>query len=130
MNNFAAVPVHGRQLTVTSLPEVLFSGGTESVGEGSVLWLYCEVNSTSPTLRVTWKKNNFAVVQDHPHLHIRSSTTEDSSTFILVLDYLLLTDSGTYYCTAEDGGSSVNGSGLTLSGILELPHQKKNNVCK
>ena len=103
---------------MTSLPEVLFSGGTESVVEGSVLWLYCEVNSTSPTLRVTWKKNDSAVVQDHPHLHIRSFITEDSSTFILILDYLLLTDSGTYHCTAEDGGSSVNGSELSLSGII------------
>ena len=46
------------QLTVTSLPAVLFNGGSQSIVEGSVIWLYCEVDSVSSSLMVTWNKDN------------------------------------------------------------------------
>ena len=47
------------QLSVISLPDILFSGSnpTRGIVERSVIRLYCEVNSTSSTLSVTWNKD-------------------------------------------------------------------------
>ena len=51
---------------MTSLP-ALFSGSGQTVVEGSVIWLYCKASSTSPTLTVTWNKDNTEIVEDVPH---------------------------------------------------------------
>ena len=108
---------HG-QLTVTSLPAVLFDGGSQSIVEGSVIWLYCQVNSTSPTLTVTWTKDSVPVVLDVPHIRMRRSTSASSTILILIVDNFQSSDTGMYQCTAqEEGGSAVMGTSLMLTGI-------------
>ena len=57
---------------MTSLP-ALFSGSGQTVVEGSVIWLYCEASSTSPTLTVTWNKDNTEIVEDVPHIFTKRS---------------------------------------------------------
>ena len=84
--------------------------------EGSVVWLYCEVNSTESTLTVTWNKDNILLVQDVPHIRIRNSTSDTSTTFLLVVDNFQASDNGTYQCTAQDKGATANGTALTLTG--------------
>ena len=101
---------------MTSLPAVLFNGVNQSIVEGSVIWLYCEVNSVSPSLTVTWNKDNIPLEQDVPHIRMRSSNTTSSSTFLLVVDNFQSSDDGTYQCIAEDGAMRGNGASLTLTG--------------
>ena len=103
---------------MTSLPVVLFNGGSQSIVEGSVIWLYCEVDSVSPSLRVTWNKDNVPLEQDVPHIRMRSSSITSSSTFLLVVDNFRSSDGGTYQCIAEDGVMAGNGSTLTLTGAV------------
>ena len=86
--------------------------------EGSVIWLYCELNSVSPSLRVTWNKDNVPQAQDVPHIRMRSSNNTSSSTFLLVVDNFQSSDDGTYQCIAEDGVMTWNGSTLTLTGAV------------
>ena len=107
----------GQSLEVTSLPEDIFSGGSETVVEGSVVWLYCQVNSTASTLTVTWSKDGASLVQDVPHIRMRSSSDDTSTTLLLVLDNLQASDSGVYRCTAQDGGETARGNALTLTGL-------------
>ena len=70
-------------LQVTSLPSVLFhsNGGLHNVVEGSVIQLYCSVEST--TASFTWTKDGNPVVIDVPHL--RERTSNDSTTVTSVL---------------------------------------------
>ena len=104
---------------VTSLPAVLFDGGSQTIVEGSVIWLYCQVNSTDPTLTVTWNKDSVPVVLDVPHIRTRSSTSASSSTFLLVVDNFQPSDGGMYQCTAqEEGGNVAMGAPLTLIGAV------------
>ena len=103
---------------MASLPAVLFNGESQSIVEGSVIWLYCEVDSVSPSLRVTWNKDNIPLEQDVPHIRMRSLSTTSSSTFLLVVDNFQSSDDGTYQCTAEDGVMTGNGSTLTLTGAV------------
>ena len=111
------VAAQGQSLVVSSLPEAVFSGGSETVVEGSVVWLYCHVNSIASTLRVTWSKDGASLVQDVPHIRMRSSSDDTSTTLLLVLDNLQASDSGVYQCTAQDGGETVRGTALTLTGL-------------
>ena len=103
---------------MTSLPAVLFNGGSQSIVEGSVIWLYCEVDSVSPSLRVTWNKDNVPLIQDVPHVRMRNSSTTSSSTFLLIVDNFQSPDGGTYQCSAEDGVMTGNGSTLILTGAV------------
>ena len=105
-------------LSVTSLPDLLFSGSnpTRSIVEGSVIRLYCEVNSNSSTLSATWNKDGRKVVQDVPHIIIRTSTSSSSTTLLLVLDNVVSCDAGLYQCTAQDGVISASGTALTITG--------------
>ena len=105
---------------MTSLPEVLFTGGSRTIVESSVVWLYCEVNSTAPTLTVTWNKDGVALMQDVPHIRMRSSTSASATTLLLVLDNFQVSDGGTYQCSAQDGTSTAMGDTLTLTGNPEI----------
>lgn len=115
ISNFTAIS--GPALAVNVLPTVLFSGGSRSIVEGSVVWLYCQVNSIALTLTVTWTKDGVPLVQDVPHIRMRSSSSAAaSSTFLLVVDTFRGSDSGVYQCTAEDRGDTAIGTALTLTG--------------
>ena len=117
---------------MTSLPAALFTGGSRTVVEGSVIWLYCEVSSTAPTLTVTWNKNSVPLVQDVPRIIMRSSTSGSSTTFLLAVDNFQVSDSGTYQCTVQDGTSTGMGDMLTLTGERisdhELPVASEDNL--
>lgn len=85
--------------------------------EGSVIWLYCRVNSVAPSLRVRWTKDGTTLVRNVPHIRTTNSSSATSSTFVLVLDSFQATDDGLYQCTAEDGGDTVTSTPLTLTGM-------------
>ena len=106
------------QLSVTSLPDVLFSGSdpARNIVEGSVIWFYCEVISASSTPSVTWNKDGRTLVQDVPHIILRTSTTSSSITLLLVLDNVVSSDAGLYQCTTQDGQDTATGTTLTITG--------------
>ena len=101
-------------LVVTSFPEILF---TEDVVEGSEVRLYCQVNSLSPGLTVSWEKDGQSLVQDVPHIITRRA---GPSVFTLVLNDLRTSDSGVYQCSAldEDSRNKGVGTALTLIGTV------------
>ena len=105
------------QLSVTSLPDVLFSGSnpTRNIVEGSVIWLYCEVNLVSSTL--SWNKDGRTLVQDVPHIIWRTSTTSSSITLLLVIDNVVSSDAGLYQCTGQDGQTTATGNRVNITGI-------------
>ena len=84
--------------------------------EGSVIWLYCEVNLNSSTLSATWNKNGQELVQDVPHIIVRISTFSSFTTILLVLDNVVSSDAGLYQCTAQDGVITASGTALTITG--------------
>ena len=83
--------------------------------EGSVIRLYCEVNSSSSALSVTWNKDG-GLVQDVPHIILRTSNTSSSTTLLLVVDNVVSSDAGLYQCTAQDGQDTVTGTTLNITG--------------
>ncbi len=106
-----------RILSVASLPDLLFSEH-KSIVEGSVLWLYCEVSSISDTLSVTWNKDGGQLVQDIPHIRLRTSNTSSFTTLLLVIDNVVSSDAGVYQCTARDGQYYISGESLTVTGVI------------
>lgn len=111
-------------LTLTSLPDVLFSGKNQTIVEYSVVWLYCLADPKSPTLEVTWNKDGEPLVQDVPHIHLRSSGSDADmySTLILVVDKFQASDSGAYQCIAQDGDIVATGGTSRLLGIHMMSH--------
>ena len=108
--------VQGQLTTVTSLPEVLFNGGSQDIVEGSVVWLYCEVDTVNSTVTATWNKDSEPLVQDLPHIHMETSSSDSSTTFLLMVDDFHTSDSGVYQCTAQEGAVTAMGTALTLTG--------------
>ena len=108
------------QLTVTTLPDVLFqnSGGIHSIVEESVVWLYCTAASTTATPSITWTKNGVTLVNNPPHIRIRSSSNDTlvSTPSSLVVDNFQAADDGVYLCQASDGTAALSSSNLTLTG--------------
>ena len=100
----------------TSLPYTIFSGSSTSVVEGSILWLYCEVKATSSSLSVSWNKDGKSLIQDVPHIRLRTSTSSSSTTLLLVLDNVVCSDTGVYQCTAQDGLDNDRGLELNVTG--------------
>ena len=84
----------------------------------SVVWLYCQVNSISPALTVTWNKDSIPLGLDVPHIRMRRSSDATSTTFLLVVDTFTASDNGTYQCFAENGGDTAMGTSLTLTGMF------------
>ena len=110
-----SIAADGQAFTLTSLP-ALFSGSGQTVVEGSVIWLYCEASSTSPTLTVTWNKDNTEIVEDVPRIFTRRSTSGSYTTFLLGVDNLQVSDGGTYQCSVQDGADIVTGDMISLTG--------------
>ena len=112
-----ATEIHCIEISVTSLPDLLFREH-KSIVEGSVLWLYCEVNSISSTLSVTWNKNGGQLVQDVPHIRLRTTNTSSSTILLLVIDNVVSSDAGVYQCTARDGQDYVSENNFTMTGTV------------
>ena len=109
--------VQAQSLVVTSLPAVLFqtNGGVHNITAGSVIQLYCSVQST--TASFSWTKDGRLVVIDV--LHLRERTCNDSTTTmsVLTVDNFQSSDSGAYQCMAIDGDSAAPGDTVELRGI-------------
>jgi len=108
------------QLTVTTLPDILFlsNSGVHRVAPQSAIWLYCTANSATATPSITWTKDGVTLVNDPPHIRIRSSNdTLLSTTSSLVVDnFGIADDDGIYLCQASDGTATRNSSTLSLTG--------------
>ena len=107
-------------LQVTSLPSVLFhsNGGLHTVVEGSVIQLYCSVEST--TASFSWTKDGNRVVIDVPHLQERTANDDTTTTSVLTVDNFQSSDTGTYQCSARDGMRTGNGASVTLNSSFQL----------
>ena len=88
--------------------------------EGSIVWLYCQVNSSSTIPTVTWTRDSSPLVPDTPHIRMRNSTSSNSSTtlYMLIVDNFQTSDSGMYQCIVQD--MSVMGTAVTLTGTVAL----------
>ncbi len=103
---------------MTSLPSSFYNESSTSVVQGSVVWLYCEVNSISITLSVTWNKDGRQLVQDVPHIRLRTTSISSSTILLLVIDNVMSSDAGVYQCTARDGQYYVRGNIFTIAGKI------------
>ena len=112
------LPVVFGQLTVTSLPDALFrdNGGVHNVVEGSVIQLFCSVESLNVTF--SWTKDGSPVVIDVPDLRERTCNDSTTTTSMLTIEDFQSSDDGTYQCMATNGQESGNGSSTTLTGII------------
>ena len=108
---------------MTSLPAVLFqiNGGVHNVTAGSVIQLYCSVQST--TVSFSWIKNGRPVVIDIPHLRERTCNDSTTASSVLTVDNFQSSDSGAYQCMAADGNSTGQGDSVELRGsVLRINH--------
>ena len=117
-------------LQVISLPSVLFqsNGGLHNVVEGSVIQLYCSVESI--TAAFFWTKDGSPVVIDVPHLRERTSNDSTTTTSVLTVDNFQSSDTGTYQCSARDGTRTENGENVTLIGKFVSKFRRVFNYSK
>lgn len=117
-------------VSILSLPAELFNGGSQDIVVGSVVWLYCVVNYTEPTLTTTWTRDSAPLIQDIPHVRMPRSTSDgNSTTFILIVDIFRSSDSGVYQCVVEYSGITGMGTALTLTGTSTLLHLLSMYIC-
>ena len=116
--NFVSLPVALSQLTITSLPATLFqeNSGVHNVVAGSVIQLYCTVESTNVTF--SWTKDGSPVVINVPHLFERTCNDSTTTRSALIIDGFQSSDNGTYQCMATDGQESGSGNTTTLTGMI------------
>ena len=112
--------VQAQSLVVISLPAVLFqtNGGVHNITAGSVIQLYCSVQST--TASFSWIKDGRPVVVDIPHLRERTCNDSTTATSVLTVDNFQSSDDGVYQCTAVSGNSTGEGGNIELKGIIIL----------
>ena len=105
---------------ILSLPDVLFSKGSENIVPNSTLWLHCIINTVSLTLTLSWTKDGVPVIINTIHIRTRKteSATLGSTTLTLIIDNFGAFDDGRYQCFAENNGEIVNGTALNLTGTL------------
>ena len=103
-------------LAVTSLPAALFeaNGRVYKIVQGSVIQLYCSVESSTATF--SWTKDGDLVVINIPYLHQRTCNDSNTTTSVLTIEGFQSHDNGTYQCLAKDGVDSGNGTVVTLTG--------------
>ena len=93
------------------------------IANGSDVWLYCEVNSTtSRTQTVTWtrvsKGATHSLINDPPHIILRNFISHGNNlTSLLITMNIQETDTGSYRCTSEDENDSIL-IGVVLVGIV------------
>ena len=102
-----------------SLPAALFeyNGGVHNIVQGSVIQLYCSVESSTATF--SWTKDVGPVIIDVPHLRERTCNDNNNTTSVLTIDGFHSGDNGTYQCLAMDGVNSGNGTDVTLTGNIK-----------
>ena len=102
------------QLRVVTLPNILFQNrnADHKIVSGSVIQLYCSATSMTGTPSITWVNNGVNLVNNPPHIRIRSSSnnTEMHTTSSLTIDYFTSEDDGNYVCHTTDGSTVLNKS--------------------
>ena len=82
---------------------------------GTVIRAYCTANSSSSPV-VTWFKNGDTLINDPPHIRIRSSTDDTVVTSVLTIDNFIADDDGNYSCEANDSMTTMSSITLSLTG--------------
>ena len=102
---------------MTSLPAALFQDncGVHNVVEGSVIQLFCSVESLNVTF--SWTKDGSPVVIDVPNLHERTCNDSTTTTSMLTIEDFQSSDNGTYQCMVTSRQESGIGRSTTLTGI-------------
>ena len=117
MNNRASSYYYNSIIGLKSFPEVLFSNGGAAIMKNSIVFLYCVINSFSPTLTMTWTKDGFPLVPNIPHVRIRKYLSHNQEmTLLLVVDTFQEYDHGSYQCIAEDWRYMISGVSFNLTG--------------
>ena len=115
----AGIQAQSPSLVVTSFPAVLFqtNGGVHNITAGSVIQLYCSVQSTTATF--SWTKDGRPVVIDIPHLRERTCNDSTTATSVLTVDNFRSSDDGTYQCMTMRGNDTGEGGSIELRGIFQ-----------
>ena len=105
------------QLSLEALPDVLFvdNSGVHNVELGTVIRARCTASSSSAPV-VTWFKDGSSLLNDPPHIRIRTSTDSTEVTSVLTIDNFITDDNGDYYCQASDSTTSMTSTTLSLTG--------------
>ena len=105
------------QLTLEALPDVLFvdNSGVHNVKLGTVIRARCTASSSSAPV-VTWFKDGDSLLNDPPHIRIRTSTDDTEVTSVLTIDNFNTGDDGDYYCQANDSTTTLTSTTLSLTG--------------
>ena len=105
------------QLSLEALPDVLFvnNSGVHNVELGTVIRARCTASSSSAPI-VVWFKDGDSLLNDPPHIRIRTSTDDTEVTSVLTIDNFNTGDNGDYYCQAYDSTTTLNSTTLSLTG--------------
>lgn len=107
------------KLAVRSYPVQIFIGRTVRVTPTSKLLLYCQANSVSESLVMTWMKDGKPLTTHSPSLHYREHKSEKISTLMLWADP---PTSGVYQCIARDSSVTARGISQHILGAHSLMH--------
>lgn len=107
-------------LSLESFPPFLFDRTDEivSVMEGSTLWLYCKVNSSSSNVIVKWTMNNKELESKIPHIYVTTNKFYRYQMALLVIDDVVLDDVGIYRCSVTHPEGVLHGKILTFRGMF------------
>ena len=114
--------VQSQPLTVITRPEALITSSGNAV-EGSVILVYCTVENNDD-VSFTWTLNGTTLLNDPPHICIRTNTDGTDTTSVLTVDNFRDTDNGVYQCTATYTKSmnAGNGTAILLTGQSSNRH--------
>ena len=118
------------QLSLEALPDVLFvnNSGVHNVELGTVIRARCTASSSSAPI-VVWFKDGDSLLNDPPHIRIRTSTDDTEVTSVLNIDNFNTGDNGDYYCQTYDSTTARNSTTLSLTGVYMYFSLKREPMC-
>ena len=125
---FSFAAVQSQFPTVITRPDALTTS-TGNVVEGSVIQVYCTVENNND-ISFTWTLNGMTLLNDPPHIRIRTNTDGTDTTSVLSVDNFRDTDNGVYQCTATDTKSVAAGNGTAISLTGQSSNRHVNVVIK
>ena len=79
-----------------------------------MIQVYCTVENNND-ISFTWTLNGTTLLNDPPHIRIRTNIDGTDTTSVLTVDNFRDTDNGVYQCTATDTKSMAAGNGTAVS---------------